>query len=274
MRSRTATTVAIIASVITLGSLAFSISLITRAGNHHRADEMRESPWAARVGEEVLLQEELALLGGDEETVRLWIEDELLAQLAVEDGLENPRTSRLVQRRARQVYLRDALLENAFSHVTEPGDQEVFDFMRTDSALYMIERHYYHILLADSSMADSIHTRLSWGEHFQTMAERVSMGQKAGIGGDLGFLVGGELEAFPREVGTLDGLSEIYPSDLGYHIFLVTETRELTDTARVVASLAEIVYRDRLAERVDSLLELARCSRDVEVIDRWSGALE
>lgn len=221
---------------------------------------------AARVGDAELLSEELALAGLAETYIDSWIEDELLAQLAVDEGLENTRLSGLVQRRARQIYLRDRLLESVYSGVSLPDSMEVLSFMQEDSLLYLVERHYYHILVADRQLADSIFARLSSGESFQITAERLSIGQKAGIGGDFGFMSGGELTAFgiPREDVVITGLGRVFGSDRGWHILMVDETRPLTDTVRVVWSIADVIYQQRLEAARDSLLEAAMMGRVVQ----------
>lgn len=79
----------------------------------------------------------------------------------------------------------------------------------------------------------------------------------------MGFLVGGELtgRGLPDEIGRLEGLSEVIESDLGWHIFLVTETRPLTDTARVVASLQQVFLEQRRRDTVENLLAQARQGR-------------
>lgn len=271
MSPRVITIVAIVSSIVAVAAIAFSLLQVFASGDGAPdAAEAIDHDFAARVGDQVLLLEEVSLLHGDATAVEQWVEDELLAQLAVREGLEDERISRFVQRRARQVYLRDLMVERVLAQVHRPSSSQVFEMMVRDSLLYMVERHYYHILLADSAIADSIHRKLLMGEHFQTMAERMSMGQKSAIGGDLGFMVGGELTGFPPEVGLLDGLSEVYSSHLGYHIFLTTEQRELTDTTRVIASLREVLYRQWIDDRIETLLELARAGTEIEVRERWS----
>jgi len=225
----------------------------------------------ARVGDEVLLEEELRFAGLDSSYVLAWADDELLAQLAIENSLENPRLSRFVEKRARQVYLRDLMLEQILSGVQAPAREEVEELMRSDSQLYMVERHYFHILLADSMLADSVRNRLARGETFQTTAQRLSIGQKAGVGGDLGFLVGGELvgSGLPESAGLLDGLSEVYSSSLGWHILMVTETRALEDTLRVIGSLTEIFHRRLENERIDSVLAHSRERIEYQIDETW-----
>ncbi len=221
----------------------------------------------ARVDSSVLLLEDVKLVGIDNPSVEEWVEDELLAELAVEHGLENVRLSRLIQSRARQLYLRDELLSSVYSRIPFPDSIEVFEYMRTDSLLLMVERQYFQILVADRQLADSIYTRLSRGENFQITAERLSIGQKAGIGGDLGFLTAGELSAygFPQDQMITDGLSGILESQYGWHIFLADDARPLTDTLRVIWSLADHLYNQRLRTARDSLLIEAMENREVYI---------
>jgi len=220
----------------------------------------------AKVDSSTLTGEELSLFGGtDSGAAGAWVDDELLAQLARSEGLDNPFASGFVGRRAVQLYLRDRLVERELASVRMPDRAELLSMMRSDSLLYEVERHYYEILVADSATAESLRARLAAGQSFQVMAQNVSMGQKAALGGDLGFLVGGELtgRGLPHDIGTITGLSRVVRSDLGWHIFLVTEVRALTDTARVTASLSEVVVGRRERALVDSLLDTARARFEV-----------
>lgn len=221
---------------------------------------------AARVGQETIHADELAAFGPSPDP-GVWVEDELLAQLALEMGLDNPVVSGFVQRRARQLYLRDAVVSQALAGVAPPTPSEVFALMRSDSTLFMVERHYFEMLCADSALAESLLARVRSGQSFQVLAENASLGQKAALGGDLGFLVGGELtgRGFPSYLGRLEGLGGLVRSDMGWHFFLVTETRALTDTARVLESLSEVMTIQRRRAVVDSLVALAVRDREVEV---------
>ncbi len=220
---------------------------------------------AARVDSSVIYMEDMAIVGIDASILEDWVEDELLASLAIERGLENARKSRLLQDRARQIYLRDELLSSVYRGIPFPDSSEVFHFMRSDSLAFMVERHFYQILVSDEATADSIHERLSWGENFQITAERLSIGQKAGIGGDLGFMTAGELIMYgvPRGHALIEGLGDVSHTAYGWHIFLVDEIRPLEDTCRVVRSLADDIYRDRMNAARDSVLEIAASSREV-----------
>jgi hypothetical protein len=232
-----------------------------------REEFRAEGAVAARVDEAVLYVEDLPLLGLDPADVREWSRDELLARAAEEEGLENPRVSRILQQRARQVYLRDRMVERLEGSLAVPTEQEALGYMRSHPDEFLLERHYYHILLADSALADSIHRRLAGGDNFQTTAQRVSLNQKAAVGGDLGFVTGGEvfLAGLPREAASLQGISPVYETPGGWQILMATDTRPLEDTTRVAAMVREYLFNQRLEAALDSVASGASRRFDCEV---------
>lgn len=230
-----------------------------------------ERPAVATVGGRSLLAEQASLARLDSAGVSAWVRDELLAQYAESLGVTDPEGVRLAQQRARQLLLRDRLLQQALEDVPVPGRREVLALAAADSLTYGVERHFYQILVGDSATAESILTRLQWGESFQITAQRLSEGQRAGIGGDMGFLTGGELVArgYPDTLARLEGLSPVFGSPRGWHLFLATETRPLEDTARLARSLSGPLYERRLAEKVDSLVELAAMLIETDLDSTW-----
>lgn len=266
----------IIATVSVVVVINRRMASISSAGVVEVNNSMENQQIAASVDSSVIYMEDMAIAGITPSLLEEWIEDELLAELAAELGYENVRKSKLLQDRARQVYLRDELLAYTYARVPFPANTEVFQYMSSDSLTFMVERHYYQIIVANKSMADSIHQKLLWGENFQITAERLSIGQKAGIGGDLGFLTAGELIAYgvPVEQSAIEGLGDVISTNYGWHIFLVDEIRQLEDTSRVVRSLADDIYRQRLASARDSLLVMASVEKDIFldstlVYDTW-----
>ncbi len=222
---------------------------------------------AARVDDAVLYMEDLPLLGLDPGDVREWSRDELLARAALEAGLENRRVSRLLQHRARQVYLRDLLVDHLTASLAVPTEQEALAYMRSHPDEFLLERHYYHILMADSALADSIHRRLTGGDNFQSVARRVSLSQKAAIGGEIGFVTGGELfiAGLPRDAALLQGVSPVYATPGGRHILMADDTRPLEDTARVAAMVRGYLFDLRLQAALDSVASDVSMRSDCEV---------
>jgi len=229
--------------------------------------EFARGDTVARVGDHVLYDTDLALIRADEDAVESWTRDQLLASSAVEAGLENPAVSAFVSQRAVQVYLRDLMVDSIVSATPWPSRQEVIVHMRNDPDMYFVERHYYQIIVADSAMADSVHVRLGWGQNFQVTARNISIGQKAGIGGDLGYVTGAEMiaQGLPDEIARLSGLSSVVRSSIGWHIFKVEETRALEDSLRAIQSAEQLIYETRIQASLDSVLQAASESLSVEV---------
>lgn len=210
----------------------------------------------ASVGPYVLYASDVALIRAGDDAVDSWIQDQLFACAAQEADLENPAMSRFVQERAKQLYLRDLMVDHIIESVEPPTQAEVQAYMLTNAELFLLERHYFQIIAADSAIADSLHVRLGWGQNFQVTAQNSSLGQKAAIGGDIGFITGGEmlLQGLPMDIAILDGLSEVVPSSIGWHIFKVSETRAITDSLRVLRSATEALYNSRIDSALDSVL--------------------
>jgi len=257
---------AIVAAVTVWVLLSFNGSSLEEDTIVTVIDSVPRTP-VAQVGEYILYDTDLAFIRAGEGAVESWTRDQLLACAAEEAGIENPSISRFAAERARQVYLRDLMLSTIIESVPVPDEQEIIIFMYSDPELYLVERHYYQIIASDSSMADSLHTRLGWGQNFQVMAQNISIGQKAGIGGDLGFFTGAEMlvNGLPEEVARLDGLSPVIPSTMGWHIFKVSETREMEDSVRAVESAGQVLYNDRIQSAVDSVLQVTENRFSTEV---------
>lgn len=270
--------------LLTWGALALGVAalgvtafLVADALGERAADgecsppELIDRQMVASVGGRPLLRDQASLARLDSAGVQAWVRDELLAQYAESLGITEPEGVRLARERARQVLLRDRLLTDVFENVRPPGRREVLELVASDSLTYGVERHFFQILVGDSAAAESIRARLGWGESFQITAQRMSLEQRAGIGGDMGFLTGGELvlRGFPDTLSRLEGLSPVCGSPRGWHLFMVTETRPLEDTARLVRSLSGPLYERRLQASLDSLLDVAAMTIDVDIDSGW-----
>ncbi len=100
-----------VAVVIVINRRIASVSSIELLESNGRVDD---HPVAARVDSSVIYMEDLAIVGIDPSLLEEWVNDELLASLAAQRGLENARKCRLLQDRVRQIYLRDELLSSVY----------------------------------------------------------------------------------------------------------------------------------------------------------------
>lgn len=249
---------------LSFAALAVTVWILARSGIGTEAIHAHETPApssedvAARVGDCILTHSDVALLRLGEGAVDAWVEDQILASAATEMGLENPAISGFIEQRARQLYLRDLMLNELYARVSPPSHDETWALMRLEPELFLIERHYHHIIAADSMLADSLHTRLALGQSFDIIAGNISLGQKAGIGGDLGHATGAQMliQGFPPEVALLNGLGDVVKSSLGWHVFMVTGTRALEDSVRAHESASRLLYDRRVEAALDSLIQV------------------
>lgn len=261
-----------IAVFLVAGATVFILSSYT--GRDIRVLPVAESDYQGRdvlasVGSHVLYASDVATIRAGVGAVEEWTRDQILACAAEEAGFENTAISRFVQARAKQLYLRDLMVEHIVASVERPTNAEIQIYMQANPELFLVERHYFQIITADSSIADSLHTRLGWGQNFQVTAQNLSLGQKAAFGGDLGFVTGGEmqLQGLPMEIVLLDGLSDVVRSSIGWHIFKVSESRAIVDSVRVMRTAAEGLYNTRIDAALDSVLLATENRLSVEVIN-------
>lgn len=260
-------TAAALAAAVTLWVLLGMNGSPEPQHNEDHSSQFSRGDPVAVVGEYTLYDTDLALVRAGDGAAEAWTRDQILASAAENAGLENPAMSAFVAARARQLYLRDLMVDSLIRSVEYPSTAEIHARMELEPQLYLIERHYHQIILADSAMADSVLTRLEWGQNFSVTAVNISLGQKAGVGGDLGFVTGAEMlaQGLPMEIALLDGLSTVIRSNLGWHIFKVSDTRALQDSLRGVQSAGQIMYETRIQTAIDSVLSAAGEELSVEV---------
>ncbi len=260
-------TAAVLAAAATLWVLLGSHGSQEQLHREVDGTEVSRGNPVAVVGDYTLYDTDLALIRAGDGAAEAWTRDQILACAAENAGLENPAVGAFVAARARQLYLRDLMVDSLIRSVEYPSIAVIHARMELEPQLYLIERHYHQIILADSAMADSVLARLERGQNFAITAVNISLGQKAGVGGDLGFVTGAEMlaQGLPMEIALLEGLSPVIESSLGWHIFSVSETRALQDSVRGVQSAGQIIYETRIQTAIDSVLSVAGEELSVEV---------
>lgn len=108
--------------------------------------------------------------------------------------------------------------------------------------------------------AEEVMVRLKAGEDFAELARVYSEGFSAKEGGDMGYLNKGQLKKELDEVifsmGD-DKFSDIIESDLGYHIFMVTDKKMASTLSLEEAhdEIKEVLYRHKAERRFEELIE-------------------
>lgn len=261
------------------GTLGWSLALLVMACQ-------RPAPVApdavARIGETEVryseFEEYLALTVGDTGGVLgsdalsglfdQFLEERLLARLAVDRQLVRQAADGAGRRRAIDALLREGLEQ-------EPAAAEVASYYQAHrSEFARPERvRVRQILTEDRPTAEKALREINAGAPFDEVARRLSRDPSAGAGGDQGELSREELP--PAFADVIFGLkagevSHLVPADYGVHIFQVVE-REPAEVVPLEQAREEILSRlrqDRADRLLGSLVEEARGLYNVTVYER------
>lgn len=236
----------------------------------------------ARIGTEEILygrfEDYVERTAGDGETVLAgdvlsqlfdqFLDEELLARLAIDRGLTRDSASAVARRRAV-----DALLAAGLEKEPAPGEIAAYyqahrgEFARPERV------RLRQILTQDRATAERALRELSGGADFAQLARQLSRDPGAASGGFQGELSRQDLPpAFAEVIFSLQPgeVSRLVPAEYGFHIFQVV-SRSPAEVVPLEQARGEIVERLR-QERADrALAELvgdARRRYNVEVYDR------
>ncbi|MGC2409330.1 MAG: peptidylprolyl isomerase [Methyloceanibacter sp.] len=195
------------------------------------------------------------------------IENELMAEAAVKDGLDSGQSfdDRLKYHRRRT--LRDAYFDKVVRNgVSEDAVKKIYQDkiagMKPEE-----EIHARHILVSTEAEAKEVAERLKKGEDFATVAKEKSKDPSA-EGGDLGFFSRGQMlkpfedAAFALEVGQI---SEPVQTQFGWHIIKVEEkrTRPLPTFDQVKDTIVSQLTQQKAKQTIKDLHDAAK----IDIID-------
>jgi peptidyl-prolyl cis-trans isomerase C len=197
-----------------------------------------------------------------------FLDEELLARLAVDRGLARDAASAASRRRAIDALLADALKK-------DPDPQEI-------AVYYQAHRNEFarpervrlrQILIEDRATAERALRELAGGADFAEVARRLSRDPAAASGGFQGELSRADLPpAFTDVIFSLrpGEMSRLVPAEYGFHIFQVV-SRSPAEVIPLEQARGEIVERLR-QERADralaALVGEARHRYNVSVLER------
>jgi parvulin-like peptidyl-prolyl isomerase len=196
-----------------------------------------------------------------------FLDEELLARLAIDRGLAKEGASAPARRRAI-----DALLAGGLK---EPGQQEVAAYYQAHRGEFARPERVRlrQILTEDRATAERALRELSHGADFAQLARQLSDDPGAATGGFQGELARQDLPpAFAEVIFSLSPgeVSRLVPAEYGFHIFQVV-SRSPAEVVPLTEARGEIVERLR-QQRADSALgELVREARrryNVDVYER------
>lgn len=248
-----------------------------------RPDEPPPPPdLVARIGTDEVrygrFEEYVKRTAGDGETVLAgdvlsqlfdqFLDEELLARLAVDRGLARDATSAAARRRAI-----DALLAAELGKDPAPGEIAAYYQAHRDAFARPERVRLRQILTQDRATAERALRELAGGADFSQVARRLSGDSGAASGGFQGELSRDDLPpAFAEVIFTLEPgeVSRLVPAEYGFHIFQVV-SRSPAEVIPLGEARGEIVERLR-QERADralaALVGEARRRYNVEVVGR------
>ena len=255
-----------------LGAVAIAIGLgllsVTCGKERHNTSVV------ARVGDATLtveqVQNRVAPGSGEEETaaqrrefVDKWIEQQLVYQEALSQGLdENARVQQLLDE-ARQDVLVASFLNRQFEtqvkisefEITEYFTAHAHEFTRTED-----EIRAQHILLNSQRHAVTLRQKLVQGDSFEDAALEHSLDQSSkNVGGDLGYF---GVDDYPElwqacQNLTVNRVSKPVESDRGLHLVRVLDRQEagtLKDLEQVRGEIVETLVTEHYKQRLDDLV--------------------
>ena len=162
----------------------------------------------------------------------------------------------------------------ANAYLAETGDAMAFsedelrgEYDRQTANLDAEEIRASHILTDSETAAASVIAELETGADFATLAAERSIDPAGANGGDLGWFVPASMEpAFAKALAGMqpgDTSSTPVQTEFGYHVIRLVERRgaALPDYDTVKPGLTNLLLRDRLAAKVESLRETAEIQR-------------
>ena len=255
-----------------LGAVAIAIGLVLLSVTCGK--ERHNTSVVARVGDATLtveqVQNRVAPGSGEEETaaqrrefVDKWIEQQLVYQEALAQGVdENARVQQLLDE-ARQDVLVASFLNRQFETQVEISEFEIteyftahaHEFTRTED-----EIRAQHILLNSQRHAVALRQKLVQGDSFEDAALEHSLDQSSkNVGGDLGYF---GVDDYPElwqacQNLTVNRVSKPVESDRGLHLVRVLDRQEagtLKDLEQVRGEIVETLVTEHYKQRLDDLV--------------------
>lgn len=184
-----------------------------------------------------------------------FVEETLLAQLAVDRGLASPGMD---SRSALALLVADAAAKKA-----TPAEVEAY-YREHRARFVRPERvRLRQILVEDREAAERARREIVTGTDFVEVAQRASKEPRAAFGGDQGELARSELPPLFAEkiFGLAPGqVSDIIPADYGFHIFQVVERLPAKELSLEEAEpeIRSLLARDNAEGRLEELAAEAR----------------
>jgi peptidyl-prolyl cis-trans isomerase C len=240
----------------------------------------------AKVGDQVLTLEEIAVLTSPEgevpvsfedrrEFIQQWIDTEVLYREALREKLHtDPKIKQALQQMEKEL-LAAELMERRIGNEMAISDREIEEYYQSHQDEYLLTqplRQARHILLNSREQAEQARSRALRGEPFESLVVEMSIDSAThATGGDLGLFSQDDMVpeiaavAFALEV---NAISEPIQTEWGYHILQVTDAKpegSVLPLGQVKGDIANKIFTTRQRLAFDSLMKELKQNEDIEV---------
>lgn len=209
-----------------------------------------------------------------EEVLQRRIDQSLVFNAAVEQGMRDAPAHRRAMAEAERRMLTDAYLEREIAaRVSEAAVRARYDEI-AERAAGNTEMRARRIRAAGEAEARALHARIEAGEDFSAVAESLDF-PGAETGGDLGYF--SEATMVPAIVEQARALavgqmSAPFPTAYGWHVLKLEDIRPVPVPA--FAELSESIHRRMREETIDAVLVELRAANPVARFNRDGSPLE
>jgi len=200
------------------------------------------------------------------------ISEKLLIQEAIDSGLEEDQdVLEQIKKMSEQIMVQ-VLIEREILDKIKVNDEEALEYYEQNKESFTEKEqvHLYNILLETEEEAQDILAQLKAEGNFSEIAKEKSTGPSAAQGGDLGYVSKGTIIPEIEEVVfalEIEGLSEVVKTDLGFHIFKITDKKP--ETVKTLEEVKEDIIQTLLPtkqkEAFDNLLEELKGKVEIEI---------
>lgn len=209
-----------------------------------------------------------------EEVLQRRIDQSLVFNAAVEQGMRDAPAHRRAMAEAERRMLTDAYLEREIAaRVTEAAVRARYDEI-SERAAGNTEMRARRIRAGGEAEARALHARIEAGEDFSAVAESLDF-PGAETGGDLGYF--SEATMVPAIVEqaralTVGQVSAPFPTAYGWHLLKLEDIRPVPVPA--FAELSESIHRRMREETIEAVLVELRAANPVARFNRDGSPLE
>ncbi len=188
--------------------------------------------------------------------------ERLLITEAKNSGLEEDEKVQKQIKEITEQILVQALIQKEILEKVEVSDEEIAQYYEDNKENYVLKEqvHLYNILLDQEEKAKEILERLKKGEDFEKIAQENSLSPSASKGGDMGYVLKGNLLPEIEEVIfalEINEISEIVKTEAGFHMLKITDKQpeRLRDLEEVREEIFQSLLYTKQNEAFEKLTE-------------------